>query len=101
MDIQRRISQLPQELQDTIYSYSVEHRQMMKYVCEEIDDVVNRVECGNRCGYRLSKLEDTEYTENLFGIEILYCSSWCMIDHSFDCRDMRRQARKLKRESLN
>jgi hypothetical protein len=88
--INTRISQLPQVLQDHIYSYNPEHRRLMKLVCEEITPWI---ECANMCGTMLPKY-DTEYTETLIGNELIYCSLWCKSNDYYNCRDILRSIRR-------
>jgi hypothetical protein len=65
-DLLKRVSRLPQVLQDHIGEFNVEHRPRMKSVCRDIKYVY----CKNNCG----AFKHRQYME--YG-ETLYCSSWC------------------------
>jgi hypothetical protein len=82
-----RIANLPQEIQDHLYSYNPEHRQQMKLVCEEIECV----ECANRCGAFMS-INDA-YEGNIYD-DSYYCSKWCRMDNEMDISKTMRRNRQ-------
>lgn len=79
--LQKRILALPNELQDLIGSFNVEHRIMMRRVCAEIQ----WVECANLCGTTLCRVDaiTSERSKNT----IYYCSCWCRTQDEDDYKD--------------
>ena len=71
----RNIRKLPQVLQDHINSYNVEHRQLMKEVCNKLLFYYKEIKCHN-CNNTLKRI-DTE-TVSIGGYyEYCYCSMDC------------------------
>jgi len=79
-----RILNLPKEIQDYIYMFNPEHREMMKQVCEEL----TYTECYNACGWIIPKHDAMRGS----CFEGYYCSLHCL----YDDEDYRRKASRKK-----
>jgi hypothetical protein len=73
----RNITKLPQVLQDHINSYNVEHRQLMKEVCNKLF-YYKEIKCHN-CDNSLKRINPE--TVSIGGYyEYCYCSMDCFYD---------------------
>ena len=93
--LKKRISQLPQVLQDYIGMYNVEHRMMMKAVCEELIVVweeMDSIECASCCGayVSISEKEFASFPWDCDGDPELFCSFSCQYDYESLCRYYKR-----------
>lgn len=84
-----RISNLPQVLQDYIGMYNVEHRQMMKSVCQELRDTTKKYECQNGCGCSV-QFKDAEF-RTIQNTKYIYCGWWCSDDHFYSYKKAMRE----------
>jgi len=74
----RNITKLPQVLQDHINSYNVEHRQLMKHVCNKLLFYYKEIKCHN-CDNTLKRINPE--TVSIGGYyEYCYCSMDCFYD---------------------
>ena len=92
-----RISNLPQVLQDVIGMYNVEHRNMMKSVCQELRDTKIH-ECANGCGCSV-KFKDASFL-TIFGNTYIYCSDECRFDDHYDYLKFQRNLQKYLNRQL-
>jgi hypothetical protein len=70
-DLMKRISQLPEDIQNLIYEYNVEHREKMKWA---LKDILENIKCEN-CNKRILKLIYSERNMNM-----TCCSVECVDD---------------------
>jgi len=75
MNISNRISQLPKVIQDYINEFNVDHRPLMKLVCEDIKYIC----CDNDCGTFMKR----QYI--YYGYEV-FCSKWCKSEYKYNQR---------------
>jgi len=73
------IYQLPQEIQDIISMYNVEHRKNMKLVCRDLE----KEKC-DACGGCVSKMYSINL--NVFFHDYVYCSETCAHYHESELR---------------
>lgn len=81
-----RVKELPQCLQDMIGSYNVDHRQIMKQVCDELRYWYEQVQCFN-CGVYYPLRQQENYTLVMAGKTYNTCSDVCYY-HLEDRYDM-------------
>jgi hypothetical protein len=71
--------QLPKEIQNYIFQYNAEHRELLNEVLSELFDYVNYAICDNdMCEKDIYTMHDEYHVKEIAGIERTFCSEHCL-----------------------